>query len=571
MATAPAPGNYAAVSNAAVHAAITNALQDAAIAGKADKSDVMPLLFAKYYPEGNVKSAAEFTAGVKYTLNPSNNTAIVRSFSNNANPDDPEYDNSSLVGRVVIPPFVDGSWNPLVQDDGTAYMVVAIGEEYIANAENSSLVSLVAPSTVLGVSGNAFEECTSLVSVSLPGVTNIGSYAFKSCYHLNSAYIPAARGIILRAFYGCTRLPSISLPSATTIEESAFEGCTSLASVDFGATPRPSVPSLGANAFLDVLTTTCKIIVPDAQYNEWKAAYRWSDLVSQGFKFLRHSEWEYARRYELDGKLDKSGGTMTGGIYLGDQDTYGYLCLAYDGENHRLVITDGWHENLAYLEVPNAYDGDRVAFTYDITAAISPTSPAFSNAVLSVGLGIDTNTVAVINELVDSSHDLPVTGATSVGALLLALAAAVAALKKKFGYDTEDSAASATIALSTRTFPVVDATAKTSADTIAVTMPSSAADGKVSDMCLRIDTGASVPALTFDLSTNVFIPASGDDAWGTLEASSHNVFSFTSSGTQTVAVTDAANGNAVTNVMKRVWIVGRVTAAIVAAETINES
>ena len=212
-----------------------------------------------------------------------------------------------------------------------------------------------------------------------------------------------------------------------------------------------------------------------------------------------------------------------------------------------------------------------LALASDISAAISPTSPAFSNAVLSVGLGIDTNTVAVINELVDSAHDLPVTGATSVGALLLALAAAVAALKKKFGYDTEDSAASATIALSTRTFPVVDATAKTSADTIAVTMPSSVADGKVSDMCLRIDTGASVPALTFDLSANVFIPASGDDAWGTLEASSHNVFSFTSSGTQTVAVTDAANGNAVTNVTKRVWIVGRVTAAIVAAETINES
>ena len=290
-----------------------------------------------------------------------------------------------------------------------------------------------------------------------------------------------------------------------------------------------------------------------------------------------------------DSKLDKSGGTMTGPIYFNEQG----VGLEYDGENHRLLIIDSWNANIAYLEVPNAYDGDRVAFTRDISAAataatnytaaaalaatnytdaaISPTSPAFSNAVLSVGLGIDTNTVAVINELVDSAHDLPVTGATSVGALLLALAAAVAALKKKFGYDTEDSAASATIALSTRTFPVVDATAKTSADTIAVTMPSSAADGKVSDMCLRIDTGASVPALTFDLSANVFIPASGDDAWGTLEASSHNVFSFTSSGTQTVAVTDAANGNAVTNVTKRVWIVGRVTAAIVAAETINES
>ena len=288
-----------------------------------------------------------------------------------------------------------------------------------------------------------------------------------------------------------------------------------------------------------------------------------------------------------DTKLDKSGGTMTGEL------RFGYISLHYDATDHRLVITDIWNENYAYIEVPTGSDNSRFSTMKDISAAataatnytaaaalaatnytdasISATSPAFSNAVLSVGLGIDTNTVAAINELVDSAHDLPATGATSVGALLLALAAAVAALKKKFGYDTEDSAASATIALSTRTFPVVDATAKTSADTIAVTMPSSTADGKVSDMCLRIDTGASVPALTFDLSTNVFIPASGDDAWGTLEASSHNVFSFTSSGTQTVAVTDAANGNAVTNVMKRVWIVGRVTAAIVAAETINES
>lgn len=80
-------------------------------------------------------------------------------------------------------------------------------------------------------------------------------------------------------------------------------------------------------------------------------------------------------------------------------------------------------------------------------ASISPTSPAFSNAVLSVGLGIDTNTVAAINELVDSAHDLTVTGATSVGALLLALAAAVAALKKNLRYSYND----ATVTLSTTT------------------------------------------------------------------------------------------------------------------------
>ena len=65
-----------------------------------------------------------------------------------------------------------------------------------------------------------------------------------------------------------------------------------------------------------------------------------------------------------------------------------------------------------------------------IGAAIANTNPTFSNAVLSVGLGIDTNTVAAINALVEAGDELPIGGATSVGALLLALAAAVAALKR---------------------------------------------------------------------------------------------------------------------------------------------
>ena len=65
-----------------------------------------------------------------------------------------------------------------------------------------------------------------------------------------------------------------------------------------------------------------------------------------------------------------------------------------------------------------------------IGAAIANTNPAFSNAVLSVGLGIDTNTVAVINALVEAGDELPIGGAATVGGLLLALAAAVAWLKK---------------------------------------------------------------------------------------------------------------------------------------------
>ena len=48
------------------------------------------------------------------------------------------------------------------------------------------------------------------------------------------------------------------------------------------------------------------IIVPDEQYDSWTTASRWSYLVSDGYKFLKHSEWEYARKYEVDKKADKT-------------------------------------------------------------------------------------------------------------------------------------------------------------------------------------------------------------------------------------------------------------------------
>lgn len=63
--------------------------------------------------------------------------------------------------------------------------------------------------------------------------------------------------------------------------------------------------------------------------------------------------------------------------------------------------------------------------------ALLPTDPTFSNAVLAVGLNIDTNSVAVLNEIASTFGGFPIEGtATTVGGLLAALAAAVAWLKR---------------------------------------------------------------------------------------------------------------------------------------------
>ena len=364
---APAPGDYAAVSNAAMNAAnlvssSTNAL-DASLSSRLSHAsraatdytdsatngigqaladvagEVDGLRFAKLYPDGSVTSPADFTSGIKYDFNDASRTAAVKPFCNTGNADN---DNSSLSGRVVIPPFVDAEGGPHVSDDGTRYKVTAVANDNGYDRwPNDGIYAIVAPTTVTSIGDHAFSYCPDLWSVSFPAATSIGKYAFYAggtlgsislpaatsigarafaschllasvslpaatsigdlafwkCSSLESVSLPAATSIGANAFYNCTSLSSVSFPAATSIGRYAFRYCSSLAAVDFGGKARASVPT-AASGFDDI-PSSCKFVVPDSQYAAWTAASGWSDLVAAGHPFLRHSEWEYARRYEL--------------------------------------------------------------------------------------------------------------------------------------------------------------------------------------------------------------------------------------------------------------------------------
>ena len=83
-----------------------------------------------------------------------------------------------------------------------------------------------------------------------------------------------------------------------------------------------------------------------------------------------------------------------------------------------------------WYKLPTGESGT-LALKGDISSAISATNPTFSNAVLAVGLNIDKNSVAVLNEIAATFGGFPIGGtATTVGGLLAALAAAIAWLKK---------------------------------------------------------------------------------------------------------------------------------------------
>ena len=136
------------------------------------------------------------------------------------------------------------------------------------------------------------------------------------------------------------------------------------------------------------------------------------------------------------------GGTLTvsGGGIGGAKITVGASNQGYDGGSIEVI------GNNASIKK----DGKEVATESYVDAkvenAVLPTNPTFSNAVLAVGLNIDTNSVAVLNEIADSFGGFPIEGtATTVGGLLAALAAAVAWLRKnKVGSFASVGGASAT-------------------------------------------------------------------------------------------------------------------------------
>jgi len=203
------------------------------------------------------------------------------------------------------------------------------------------------------------------------------------------------------------------------------------------------------------------------------------------------------------GVLDLSGGTMTGTLSTPQvnitREGYPTWSMESDGEAgqfHFKAPSLAGVFGSVDLTLPRrlANLSGTLALSSDIDAAISPTSPAFSNAVLSVGLGIDADTVAVINELVDSAHDLPVTGATSVGALLLALAAAVAALKKRLSYAlVAKTIENGAVTLDDRASNAVEISATLSPNTLTINFPA-ATSGKVRDFALRLNIASGVTA-----------------------------------------------------------------------------
>ena len=184
--------------------------------------------------------------------------------------------------------------------------------------------------------------------------------------------------------------------------------------------------------------------------------------------------------------------------------------VAYSAEDIT-AISNGFYigEQTLYAILTNKAD----------KADISSTNQTFSNAVLAVGLNIDTNSVAVLNEIASTFGGFPIEGtATTVGGLLAALAAAVAALKRTkadasaLRYAMPESVAlvaqndAATLVCGDRA--VTNATIVTGFSTLNLSFPA-AVSGYVRDFYLRITVAAGESAPALSLPQGVTIENAG--------------------------------------------------------------
>lgn len=91
----------------------------------------------------------------------------------------------------------------------------------------------------------AFQNCTSLKTVNLGGVTQIGDDAFNGCTALENIDLSKVTDMNDNVFMNCTSLKSVDISALKTPQYSIFQGCSNLESVKLGS----ALTAIGYNMF----------------------------------------------------------------------------------------------------------------------------------------------------------------------------------------------------------------------------------------------------------------------------------------------------------------------------------
>ena len=219
-------------------------------------------------------------------------------------------------GNVVIPSSV--TYNDIT------YAVTSIGGNAFYNC--ISLTSVTIPNSVTSIGSYAFIYCTSLTSVTIPSsVTSIGDWAFSGTpwwnnlpqgeYYAGKVFlkyksVSGVTSVVIKegttaiypdAFRDCSSLTSVTIPnSVMSIGGYAFYNCSSLTSV----TIPNSVTSIGRNAFYNCSSLT-SVTIPNSVMSIGSDAFNYTGI------YKNNSNWEngvlYISNCLVDAKESLSG------------------------------------------------------------------------------------------------------------------------------------------------------------------------------------------------------------------------------------------------------------------------